>query len=38
MILEYTKNKERIVFWKTMGFINARYNEEGYIEDRSKAV
>ena len=33
MILEYTKNKERILFWKTRGFVKAKYNNKGFIEE-----
>ena len=33
MILERTTNKERVKFWIFHGFIKAKYNNKGYIEE-----
>lgn len=35
MNLEKTTNKERVEFWKSRGFINAKY-ENGYITESEK--
>ena len=32
MILERTNDKGRVVFWVSRGFIEAEYNDDGYIE------